>query len=108
MLIKRQRVFFLSRRLVLVFFFHPVWEMASVFMCKTSSVNHTVVLYCTDLCVSPLNFSTYQSAVAKERPGGPVVLWHVAVISGVHIRPVTFCRTLSCGTTAHLLPLSTT
>lgn len=64
--------------------------MASVFMCKTSSVNHTVVLYCTELCVSPLNFPTYQSAVAKERPGGPVVLRHVAVISGVHIRPVTF------------------
>lgn len=45
MLIKRQRVLFLSRRLVLVFFFMQFGEMASVFMCKTSSANHTVVLY---------------------------------------------------------------
>lgn len=48
--------------------------MASVFMCKTSSANHTVVLYSIVCYPYKLYPTVYQSTLEKkECPGGPVV-----------------------------------
>ena len=70
MLIKKQLVFFLSRRLVLVFSIQ--FGKRQVFSC-VKLPQSTALQNCTVLCVSPRNFALYQSSEEEECPGGPVV-----------------------------------